>query len=68
MKIRMKKTVIPDWPLNYLMPPGTVLLDGQIYSATQNRCGAVSGICENGELLGVKPEEFEIVETEDAAQ
>ena len=61
MKIKMKETVRPDFPFN-LQKPDNVLVAGQTYEATQNKYGAVCGICENGEPLGVKPGEFEVVE------
>lgn len=62
MKIRMLCTVRPDFI--FLTRPGTVLRAGEVYEAKANRLGAVSGICPNGELLGVKPGEFERVEVE----
>lgn len=63
MKIKMLCTVRPD--LIFLAKPGTVLRVGKVYEAVVNPLGAVSGICENGEWLGVKPGEFEIVEAPD---
>lgn len=42
--------------------PGTILRRDQVYAAWTNSHGAVCGICENGELLGVKPDEFEVEE------
>jgi hypothetical protein len=59
IRIRMLKTVVPDFPF---IKNGTQLLSGTIYVATSNSLGAVSGICNNGEKLGVKPGEFEFVE------
>jgi hypothetical protein len=32
-----------------------------VYDATASKNGAVCGRCANGELLGVRPEEFEFV-------
>lgn len=60
MKIRMKKTVISDLPA--LRRPGLVLYKDEEYEATSNPRGAICGICDNGEKLGVKPGEFEFVE------
>lgn len=60
MKIRMLTNVRPD--LIFLAKPGTILRAGVVYEATYNKNGAVSGICENGETLGVKPSEFESLE------
>lgn len=59
IKIRMLETVRPDLP--FLAKPGTVLVQGKEYDAEANKHGAVSGICENGDYLGVKPGEFEFV-------
>lgn len=56
MKIKMLCTVRPDF--TFLAKPGIVLRAGKVYEAVTNPLGAVSGICENGELLGVKPGEF----------
>lgn len=60
MKIRMLRTVRPDIP--FMAPPGTVLRAGKIYPATANRLGAVCGICDNLQPLGVRPEDFEFIE------
>lgn len=63
MKIKMLETVRPDFPhLLLKVPLDTILIHGEIYEATQNKHGAVCGICENVQKLGVKPGEFEIVE------
>lgn len=59
MKIKMLKTVRPDM---FLGKPGTILRAGIVYEAKQNKNGAVTGLCDNGEWLGVKPDEFEEVE------
>lgn len=65
IKIRMKKTVRPDFPLGIIgllgEKPGTILRAGMEYQATSNKNGAISGLCDNGEYLGVKPGEFEFV-------
>lgn len=60
MKIKMLCNVRPD--LIFLAKPGTILRAGMQYEAVSNKNGAISGICENGEALGVKPGEFEFVE------
>lgn len=66
IKIRMRKTVRPDFPLGLVgllgEKPGTILRAGMEYQAISNQNGAISGLCENGEYLGVKPGEFEFVE------
>lgn len=61
MKIKMLVNVRPDWPLG---KPGTILRTGMIYEAKRNKNGAVTGLCGNGEWLGVKPDEFEVVKDE----
>lgn len=48
--------------LGFLCKPGTILYAGQEYPAMTNKNGAISGLCANGEYLGVKPGEFEFVE------
>ncbi len=60
IKIHMRRTVRPN-PI-FLAKPGTILRYGEIYSAIANKHGAVIGICENGETLGVAPGEFEFLE------
>ena len=59
MKIKMIKEVRSDLP--FLSTPGTILRIGMVYDATANKNGAVCGRCANGELLGVRPGEFEFV-------
>lgn len=54
--IRMLTNVRPD--IIFLAKHGTILRAGLEYAATANKNGAVCGICENGEALGVKPGEF----------
>lgn len=54
----MCETVRPEFPFS---PPGTILRAGVEYEAVSNKHGAISGICENGERLGVKPGEFAFV-------
>lgn len=63
MKIKILETVRPDFPfLLPGVPADTILIYGEVYEATKNKYGAVCGICKNGQKLGVKPGEFEIVE------
>lgn len=63
MKIKMLETVRPDFPFILSgVPFDTILVCGEEYEATKNKYGAVCGICENGQKLGVKPGEFEFVE------
>lgn len=60
VKIKMVQDVRSDLP--FLSTPRTVLKFGKIYDATANKNGAVYGRCDNGELIGVRPGEFEFVE------
>lgn len=62
IRIRMLKTVYPDLLFIQRMPHGTILRAGMEYNATSNRNGAISGVCDNEVVLGVKPGEFEFVE------
>lgn len=63
MKIKMLETVRPELPfLLFGAHRDTVLVYGEVYEAAKNKYGAVCGICKNGQRLGVKPGEFEIVE------
>lgn len=59
MQIKMVMDVRSDLP--FLSTPGTILRFGKIYDASANKHGAVCGKCENGEMLGVRPGEFEFV-------
>ena len=63
IQIRMLRTVRPE--LLFLAKPGTVLHEGEVYEAKANVHGAVSGLCANGEYLGVKPGEFVFVQAPD---
>ena len=63
MRIRMLETVRPDLP--FLAKPGTILTAGEEYEATSNRNGAISGLCENGEYIGVRPGEFVFLDAPD---
>lgn len=57
IKIRMLQNVRADFI--FLAKPGTILREGIEYQAMSNKNGAISGLCENGQYLGVKPGEFE---------
>lgn len=58
-KIIMKETVRACFPLD--TDGKTILIKGFEYDAKANALGAVSGLCDNGEWMGVKPDEFEFV-------
>lgn len=60
-KIKMACTVRPD--LEWMFKTrGTVAVRDEVYECWVNMHGAVSAICRNGERLGVKPAEFDVVE------
>lgn len=60
MRIRMLNSVRPDLP--FLANPGTILRAGIEYEAKSNPQGAISGLCENGTYLGVRPGDFSFIE------
>lgn len=59
--VRMLITVRADFPFS-VIHPGTIALSGYPYEVYVNPLGAVSAILPNGEKLGLKPDEFEVVE------
>jgi hypothetical protein len=56
IKVRLPRAVHGDWPIGQ-----NLRAEAGIYEAIANQYGAVSVILKNGELLGVKPDEFERV-------
>lgn len=63
LRIKMLMNVRPDpWCAAIQGKPGTILRREETYVAWTNSHGAAAGICENGEVLGVKPDEFEVAE------
>lgn len=65
MRIKMLMNVRPDpWcgAIGQSGGPGTILRYDETYECWTNSHGAVAGICANGFKLGVKPDEFEVVE------
>jgi hypothetical protein len=59
-KIRMIKTVASDFAFLGNVPPPCIV--SEVYPAWTNSYGAVSAVHPNGQKLGVKPDEFEVVE------
>ena len=57
-KIRITKTVQSDLPF----PPYYIVREGEVFVAWVNPLGAVSAEMSDGELLGVKPGEYEWIE------
>lgn len=64
LRIKMLKTVCVDYFFGAVTktPVDTFLLEGHEYAATANCNAAIAGICDNGQILGVKPGEFEFIE------
>lgn len=60
IKIKMLRNVRPDLP--FIAKPGTILRIGKEYEGITNKNGAICGICDNGEPLGVRPGEFEFID------
>lgn len=56
-KIFLPRTVRGDWPIGHMLVAKT-----GVHSAVRNTHGAVSVVLSDGELLGVKPDEFEEVQ------
>ena len=44
-----------------IAPPGTIQREGNEVIANSNPYGAISAVCENGERLGLYPNEFEFI-------
>ncbi len=62
-RIKTKCMVTADFPM-YLFPEnkGLIARQGEEYPCWTNSHGAVSIVFPDGEQLGVKPNEFEIIE------
>jgi hypothetical protein len=60
LKVKMLIRVHPDMP--FLCKSDTEALEGKEYYVWVNSYGAVSAILPNEERLGLKPDEFEIIE------
>lgn len=62
--IQMRRSVQADEPMRSLDPEwrDVIAEHGMLYPAYTNSHGAVSAIMDNGQKLGVKPDEFEITQ------
>ena len=60
LAIRLTRTVRPDFPMN--VGRSAVGSEGYIFPAWTNSYGAVAALMSDGKLLGVKPNEFVVVE------
>lgn len=58
LRVRILKTTRG---LGIISPPGTVLKEGDEVEGQSNPHGAISGLCKNGEWLGLYPNEFEFI-------
>ena len=58
LKVRILKTARGN---GFISKPGTILRKGGEVEAETNQCGAISGLCQNGEWLGLYPGEFEFI-------
>jgi len=58
-KVRMTKTVTSDLP--FIVKPVLWAYEGEVYDVWVNRNGAVSALL-NEDMLGLKPNEFEVLE------
>lgn len=65
LKVKVAKKVEPDLPWlkkELGVKDDTVCLKDNEYYVWVNSCGAVSAILPNGEMLGLLPSEFDVVE------
>lgn len=60
LKVKMNKTVGPDMP--FLFPSKEKCIEGNEYYCTVNSYGALCAILPDGEKLGLKPGEFDVIE------
>jgi len=58
LRVRILKTTRG---LGFISPPGTILKEGDEVEGQTNPQGAISGLCKNGEWLGLYPGEFEFI-------
>jgi hypothetical protein len=56
-KIFLPRMVKGDWPIGH-----NIIAETGVHNAVRNKYGAVSVVLPSGELLGVKPDEFEEVQ------
>lgn len=64
--VRVTKLVMPDFPFLLSLPKRVICLPGNEYPVYVNSHGAISAIIylddESPEKLGLRPDEFEIIE------
>jgi len=57
LKVYLPRMVHGDWPIGHHL-----IAEAGIHDAVQNKHGAVSVVLKDGQLLGVKPDEFEYIQ------
>jgi hypothetical protein len=62
LKIKMSCTVKSDLPMFIDKTQGLIAFEGQEYFVWCNSHGAMSAILPNGEKLGIRPSECEIIQ------
>lgn len=62
LKVRMKQTVTSDLPMIFPGSSNLIAIKGNEYYCWVNSYGALSVFMDNGERLGLKPDEFEVTE------
>lgn len=71
-RVRMTRTVMSDFlpgtTINVADGPPLVAVNSQTFDAWTNSYGAVAVYMPDGRKLGVKPDEFEVVEWHDVPQ
>jgi hypothetical protein len=65
LRVRMNQKVTSDVPYPQLPNYSPICVQGSEYYVWVNSYGAVAAILENGEQLGLKPGEFEVIEWHD---
>lgn len=61
-RVRMAKTVLPDFPFNLTWPESLCCNANSEYDVIVNSHGAITAILSEDKRLGLKPYEFEVVE------
>ena len=60
LKVKMNQRVASDFPA--IFKPSVECIKGEHYYCWVNSYGALSAILPDGEKLGLKPDEFEVIE------
>ena len=63
LKVKMLKTTISEMP--YFLSDVPICVGGNEYYVSVNSYGAVTAIFEDGRQLGLKPDEFEVIQFHD---